>query len=107
MSEPWPPRSLLPGGRFGWFASSSGKAARADDDWVEPDEGSLIRFMADDGADVPLWSDAGHLFATGEELVRRWGVSDELAAAIVTWGRASQHRQSPGLDAEAARCVRE
>jgi hypothetical protein len=61
--------------------------------------------MAEDTVDVPLWS-GGLIFADGGELVREWGVSEELAAAIVDWGRASQGPSTPELDAEAAQLIR-
>jgi hypothetical protein len=62
--------------------------------------------MSEDSVDVPLWSDQGLIFADGSELVREWGVSQELAADIVAWGRASQGAVTAELDAEAAMLVR-
>jgi hypothetical protein len=56
--------------------------------------------------DVPLWSEDGLIFSSGEELVREWRISAELAAAVVAWGRASQGPVSPELDAEAAPLIR-
>lgn len=65
----------------------------------------MIRFMAEDSVDVPLWGPRGLIFNSGQDLVREWGVSRELAAEIVEWGQASQGPRSPELDAHAARLI--
>ncbi len=56
--------------------------------------------------DVPLWSEEGLIFVDGQELVREWGVSQELATDVVRWGRASQGPATAELDAQAAALVR-
>ncbi|MCM0622814.1 hypothetical protein [Nocardioides bruguierae] len=66
----------------------------------------MIRFMSEDGVDVPLWSEDGLIFVDGDELVREWSVSQELASDIVEWGRASQGPATARIDAEAARLIR-
>ena len=107
MNERPPDRLVSPDGRSGWYAHPpEGYRLEDDDRWEGPSEGSLIRFMSEDSVDVPLWSDAGLIFVDGDELVREWGVSEELATDIVSWGRASQGPDTPELDAEAARLVR-
>src|SRR3954467_6577413 len=108
MRERPPDRIMSPDGRSGWYAlPPEGSRLPADDErWEGPRDGSLIRFMSDDTVDVPLWSEDGLIFVDGDELVREWGVSLELARDIVEWGRASQGPVTPELDAEAARLIR-
>lgn len=108
MSEELPDRMLSPDGQTGWFAfPPDGSSPDEDEPWEGPRDGSLIRFMAEISVDVPLWGPDGLIFIEGDELVAEWGVSDDLAADIVRWGRASSDGlQSPELDAEAARLVR-
>jgi hypothetical protein len=107
MPEPPPDRIMSPDGRSGWYAHEpGGHQSESDDEWAGPREGSVVRFMAEDSVDVPLWGEDGLIFSDEHELEREWGVSPELAAAIVHWGRASQGPVSAELDAEAARLVR-
>ena len=100
---------MSPDGRSGWYAfpPDGHRHEPEDDAWEGPQEGSLIRFMSEDTVDVPLWGEGGLIFVDGDELVREWGVSQELADDIVAWGRASQGPVTPELDAEAARLVRQ
>lgn len=108
MREPPPDRMTSPDSRSGWYAVPSGGHRPGNDDetWEGPSEGSLIRFMSEDTVDVPLWSEDGLIFVDGDELVREWGVSQELASDIVEWGRASQGPATPKLDADAAHLIR-
>lgn len=94
-------------GESGWYAfPPEGHRREKDERWEGPREGSLIRLMSEETVDVPLWGEDGLIFDDGRELVREWNVSEELAADIVAWGRASQGATSPELDAEAARLIR-
>lgn len=95
-------------GRSGWYASppAGHQPELEDEPWEGPSDGSLIRFMSQDGVDVPLWSEEGLIFVDGQELVREWGVSQELATDVVRWGRASQGPATAELDAQAAELVR-
>ncbi|MCL8026026.1 hypothetical protein [Nocardioides bruguierae] len=108
MREPRPDRIMSPDDRAGWYAVPPGGHGAEDDNetWEGPSEGSLIRFMSEDGVDVPLWSEDGLIFVDGDELVREWSVSQELASDIVEWGRASQGPATARIDAEAARLIR-
>lgn len=108
MREDVPDRLLSPDGQTGWYAfAPDGYDPQVDDDrWEGPPDGSLIRFMSEDSVDVPLWGPDGLIFVDGEELGREWGISHELVADVVRWGRASQGMPSAELDAEAARLVR-
>ena len=108
MAERQPDRRFTAAEReWGWYAApTDGARPPEDEPWESPADGTLIRFMSEDTVDVPLWSDDGLLFGNGDELVREWGVSQQLADEIVAWGRASQGSVTPELDAEAARLVR-
>jgi len=107
MQDRPPDRLMSPDGRSGWYAFPP-DGYRPDDDerWEGPSEGSLIRFMSEDTVDIPLWSEDGLIFIDEHELVRGWGVTEELAADIAQWGRASQGPATPELDAGAARLIR-
>lgn len=109
MSQDVPDRLLSSDGETGWYAfPPEGYDPGADDEaWEGPPVGSLIRLMAEDSVDVPLWGPAGLIFMDGEELINEWGISDQLAKDIVRWGRASSRGlQNSELDADAARLVR-
>lgn len=107
MREPPADRIMSPDGRSGWYAHRpDGDRSEQDDPWVGPREGSVVRFMAEDSVDVPLWGEDGLIFSDEHELVREWALSRELVAAIVRWGREAQGPITPQLDAEAARLVR-
>lgn len=109
MSDDLPDRMLSPDGQSGWYAfPPDGYSAEGDDETFEgPPEGSLIRFMAEESVDVPLWGPDGLIFNEAEDLVSEWGLSRELADEVVQWGRTSSGGlQSPELDAEAARLIR-
>lgn len=108
MSDDLPDRMLSSDGQRGWYAfPPDGHDTEKDDEqWEGPEDGSLIRFMAEESADVPLWGPTGLIFVDGEELAREWGVNRELVADIVQWGRDSLGPVTADLDAEAARMVR-
>ena|SRR5690348_3453376 len=76
------------------------------DETQSPPDGTQIRFMAEEGVDVPLWGEDGLIFGDAEELKREWDISEALVDGLVAWGRASQAGDSQELDAEAARLVR-
>ena len=81
----------------------------ADEERFRDGPGTLtfLRFMAEEGVDIPLWGDEGLIFDGPEELVRAWGVKAGLADEIVAWSRTSQRTgTSPHLDAKAARLIR-
>jgi hypothetical protein len=110
MSEPPPDRLMSPDGRTGWFAYSPNGArdsSETEKAWEPPPDGSLIRFMGDYGATVPLWGDGGLMFGSADDVVRSLGVSQELAAELEAWGSSWDGRaDTRELDAEAAALVR-
>jgi hypothetical protein len=107
MDERLPDKLMSTDGRYAWCAyRPDGGRFEQDDSWQGPPEGSLIRLMSEDTVDVPLWSEDGLIFADDEELIREWDVSQELAADIARWGRASQHPPTAEQDAEAAWLIR-
>lgn len=71
----------------------------------------MIRFMGEDGVDVPLWDDEGLMFSTSDEMLAAFGplgLSATLLADVVAWARDWQARSSaPDHDAEAARLIRQ
>lgn len=71
----------------------------------------MIRFMGEDGVDVPLWDDEGLMFGSPDELLEAFGplgLSAALVSDVVTWARDWQTRSNtPGHDAEAARLIRQ
>jgi len=108
MPERQQDRLPSPDGRSGWYAfRAEGDQPEHDDDaWDGPPEDSLIRFMSEDTVDIPLWGEHGLIFGDDRELIREWGVTQELADDIVQWARASQGPPSPELDADAAALIR-
>jgi hypothetical protein len=71
---------------------------------------AVIRFMGEEGVDVPLWGDEGLIYSDSEEFTAAlgpFGLSRELAADVVTWARDWQTQSGlPEHDAEAARLIR-
>lgn len=106
MREPPPDRILSPDGRSGWYAFPPEGYSPDDERREGPRSGTLIRFMAEDSVEVPLWGEDGLIFVDAGEMIREWGISETLAEDLVAWGRASQAGDGPELDAEAARLIR-
>lgn len=110
MSDPPPDRLMPPDGKVGWFTSRRDGTRTNDIDerrWEPPPDGSLIRFMGDYGATVPLWGERGLMSDNAQDAVRKLGVSPELAADLEAWGSDWETRSGePAHDAEAAALVR-